>query len=88
VLIGLSLGLPVGAGQWFVLRTHVAHASLWIPVIALALLVGFVVGLPLGGEDREWLSLGVTSLVSAAISGLGMAWLTGSHTQQSALKEA
>lgn len=74
-LLGLSLGLSLGVGQWFVLRAHMARASLWVPAIALALMVGFVVGLPLGGEGREWLSLGVISLLSAAISGLGMVWL-------------
>jgi hypothetical protein len=32
------------------------------------------IGLPLGGEGREWLSLGVIGLLIGAITGLGMVW--------------
>lgn len=76
--MALSLGLPIGLVQAQLLRgrlAHLAQAQLWIPVCLVAFFVGLTVGLPLGGEGREWLSLGVVALLTAIFSGAGMVWL-------------
>lgn len=73
--MALALGLPIGLVQWQMLKPHMAQAQLWLPICVAAFLIGFVVGLPLGGEGREWLSIGVVALLAAVISGAGMVWL-------------
>jgi len=73
-VIGLSLGLPLGLGQWLALRRYSLLAGEWVLVSSLAFVVGLLVGLPLGGEGREWLSLGIIGLLVGAITGLGMVW--------------
>ncbi|MCL4265681.1 MAG: hypothetical protein KJ069_20885 [Anaerolineae bacterium] len=73
--IALSLGPPMGMVQWRLLKPHMAQAQLWIPILTMALFMGFVVGLPLGGEGQEWLSVGVVALLTAVLSGAGMVWL-------------
>jgi hypothetical protein len=75
LMIALSMGLPVGLVQWPILKSHVAQAQLWIPICVVAFLISFAVGLPLGGEGREWLSVGVVALLTAVLSGAGMVWL-------------
>jgi hypothetical protein len=73
--ITLSVGPPIGLVQWRLLKPHIAQAQLWIPILTIALFIAFVVGLPLGGEGQEWLSVGVIALLTAVISGGGMVWL-------------
>jgi hypothetical protein len=57
------------------LKPHMAQAQLWLPICVVTFLIGFVVGLPLGGEGREWLSIGVVAVFTAVLSGAGMVWL-------------
>jgi hypothetical protein len=73
--IALSVGPPVGLVQWRLLKSHLAQAQLWVPILTIALFIAFVVGLPLGGEGREWLSVGVVAVLTAVITGAGMVWL-------------
>jgi hypothetical protein len=73
--MALALGLPIGLVQWQMLKPHMAQAQLWVPIFTVALLIAFMVGLPLGGEGREWLSVGVVALLTAVLSGAGMVWL-------------
>ncbi len=75
LMIALSMGLPVGLVQWQILKPRVAQAQLWIPICIVVFLISFAVGLPLGGEGREWLSVGVVALLTAVLSGAGMVWL-------------
>ena len=77
VAIALSLGLPIGLVQWQMLTPHVGQAQVWVPICIAAFLISFAVGLPLGGEGREWLSVGVVALLTAILSGAGMVWLAG-----------
>lgn len=75
VVIGLLLGLPLGVGQWLVLRGHGLAAYEWLLISPAAYVVGFIVGLPLGGEGRELLAVGVVGLLIGLLTGLGMVWL-------------
>ncbi|MBE2198753.1 MAG: hypothetical protein IAE79_09095 [Anaerolinea sp.] len=75
VMMALSAGIPIGLVQWQMLKPYVAQAQLWLPICMAAFLIGFAVGLPLGGEGREWLSVGVVALLTAVLSGAGMVWL-------------
>jgi hypothetical protein len=72
LVIALSVGLPIGLVQWQILKPHVAQAQLWLPICIVAFLISFAVGLPLGGEGREWISVGTVALLLAIISGAGM----------------
>jgi hypothetical protein len=83
-VIGIFLGLPIGLGQWFALRQQNLLAGEWVPVSSLAFVVGLVVGLPLGGEGREWLSLGITGLLVGAITGLGAVWVLRGRVEPAA----
>jgi len=74
-VVGISLGVPIGLVQVRLLKEHMAQAQLWLPISLVALIASFVVGLPLGGEGRELLSLGAVALMYALISGAGMARL-------------
>ena len=80
VTMALSLGLPIGVVQWQMLKPHVAQAQLWAPICIAAFFIGFAVGLPLSGEGREWLSLGVVALLTAVLTGAGMVWLARGET--------
>ena len=73
-VIGIFLGLPLGIGQWLALRQRGLLAGEWVLISSLAFVIGMTIGLPLGGEGREWLSLGVIGLLIGAITGLGMVW--------------
>jgi hypothetical protein len=75
LIIALAVGLPIGLVQWQMLKPHVAQAQLWVPIFTVAFLIAFAAGLPLGGEGREWLSVGTVALLLAIISGAGMVWL-------------
>jgi hypothetical protein len=80
IFLGLSLGLPLGLGQRRLLRQEGIAANEW-PLISLAsFLLAFLVGFPLGGEGREWLSLGVVSLLLGAGTALGIVWTLRKHT--------
>ena len=72
---GLSVGVPIGQVQSQLLRQHVAQARLWILICTVAIAIAFAIGLPLSGEGREWLSIGVLALLTAVLSGAGMVWL-------------
>lgn len=74
-VVGISVGLPAGLLQWRILKRHLSQAHWWLPISLLALLVALAVGLPMGGEGRELISLGVVGLLNALISGAGMTWL-------------
>jgi hypothetical protein len=80
VMMALSLGLPIGVVQGQLLKPHVAQAQLWVPICIAAFFIGFAVGLPLSGEGREWLSLGVVALLTAVLTGAGMVWLARRET--------
>ena len=80
VTMALSLGLSIGVVQWQMLKPHVAQAQLWVPICIAAFFIGFAVGLPLSGEGREWLSLGVVALLTAVLTGAGMVWLARRET--------
>ena len=75
VMMALSAGIPIGLVQWQMLKPYVAQAQLWLPICIAAFLIGFAIGLPLGGEGREWLSVGVVALLTAVLSGAGIVWL-------------
>jgi hypothetical protein len=80
LFIGLSLGLPLGIGQLLVLPNRGGSALVWPLITAAAFVLAFVMGIPLGGEGREWLSLGVIGLVLGGLTGLGMVWLLRRQT--------
>jgi hypothetical protein len=73
LFIGLSLGLSLGVGQWLVLRQKGLSADAWPLITGFAL--AFLIGMPLGGEGREWLALVVIGLVLGGLTGLSMMWL-------------
>jgi hypothetical protein len=80
IFIGLTLGLPVGLGQWRLLRRQGLAANEWPLISTAAFLLAFLVGFPLGGEGREWLSIGAISLLLGTTTGLGMMWLLRRQT--------
>ena len=80
LMIGLSLGLPIGIGQSLVLRKYHFRANEWTVINTLAFTIATVVSLPLGGEGREWISLGAMGLLFGAVTGLGMVWLLARQT--------
>lgn len=61
----------VGYGQCLVLRKEGVLAGVWLQSALAAFVLAFVVGLPLGGEGREWLSAGVIGLVIGVVDRLG-----------------
>lgn len=75
LVIALSAGLPVGLVQWAMLKPQMPYAQLWPLICIVAFLIAFIVGLPLGGEGREWLSVGVVALLTAIVTGAGFLWL-------------
>lgn len=75
LVIALSAGLPVGLVQWLMLKPQMPRAQLWPLICIAAFLIAFLVGLPLGGEGREWLSVGVVALLTAVATGAGFLWL-------------
>jgi len=75
LMFGAILGLALGIGQSLILRRQMGQAGWWVLFSTVALAAGMGVGLPLGGEGREVISLGSMALVIAAVSGIGMVWL-------------
>jgi hypothetical protein len=76
IIIGLTLGMPIGLAQRQLLKPYLDRATLWIPICLIAFVAGFAIGLPLGGEGREWLSVGAVSLITALVTGAGLMWLS------------
>lgn len=74
-LFGATLGLSLGMGQWLALQRNGVSAGAWPVISAVAFTAAMIVGLPLGGENREWLSLGVVGLIAGGVTALGMTWL-------------
>ena len=79
LMMGLSVGLPVGIGQWLALRQAGVAANIWPLVNTIAFMLAFSAGFALGGEGREWLSIGAMDLIAGAVTALGMVWLLGSR---------
>jgi len=77
LIMGLTVGLSVGLGQWLALRQAGPAANAWPLVTTIAFILAFSAGFALGGEGREWLSLGTLGLISGAITALGAVWLLG-----------
>ena len=75
IAMALALGLPIGLVQAQMLKAQTNQANLWIPICIAAFFISFTVGLPLSGEGREWLSIGVVALLTAVLTGIGMVWL-------------
>jgi hypothetical protein len=75
LMMGLVLGASVGLGQWLAWRRAGISAGAWPAITVAAFVIGLMIGLPLGGEGRELLSLGVTSAVIALVSGVGLVWM-------------
>ena len=57
------------------LQPQAPQAQFWPLICVTAFLIAFMVGLPLGGEGREWLSVGVVALLTAVVTGAGFVWL-------------
>lgn len=76
-LMGAVLGLAIGLGQWAVLRHEVGGAGAWPLLSLVAGAVALAVALPLGGEGRELVPIGVAALLIASLSGAGMLLLVG-----------
>lgn len=74
-IVGAALGISLGIGQWLVLARNEIATMEWPMISVVAFVVAMMVGLPLGGENREWLSMGVIGLLVGAITALGMMWL-------------
>ncbi|HEY2192302.1 MAG TPA: hypothetical protein VGH76_08375 [Actinomycetospora sp.] len=81
VALGAALFATMGTAQWWVLRHHVARAALWIPVTAVAWLVGLgaFLGLAMpwwnpGQPTTEVLAIG---LVAAVVMAATVAAITG-----------
>jgi hypothetical protein len=79
LLMGFSTGLPIALVQWQLMKGKISDAHNWIPICTASFLIGFGVGLPLGGENTAWLSLIVMSLLIAIISGAGMLMLVNGN---------
>jgi len=75
LVIALFVGLPIGLAQWALLKPHLNQAQRWPFISTIAIMAAFAMGLPLGGEGREWVSVGVVTLVTAVITGAGFVWL-------------
>ncbi len=79
VVIGLSLGLPVGIAQWLNLRKldrmPDSAVGLWPLISVSAYLLGALAPIRFGSEGAEWLVIIILGLVVGSITGLGMVWL-------------
>ncbi|MBJ8347028.1 hypothetical protein JGU72_20350 [Antrihabitans sp. YC2-6] len=83
-ILGVAILLSVGTAQWFALRAHVANASRWIPLTAVAWLVGLVAFLgfvmPLWHQGQSMpLTMGIGILggllmaaTTSTVTGLGL----------------
>jgi hypothetical protein len=80
LFMGLSLGIPLGIAQRSILRRHGIEAKEWPAISLVAFLVAFTVGVPLGGEGREWIALGAVGLLLGVLTALGMVWIRRKQT--------
>lgn len=80
LVLGLLLGGSVGFGQWLALRETAVPADAWLLISPVAFVAALSIGLPLGGEGREWLSVAAIGLVLGAVTAVGMVWLQGKKT--------
>jgi hypothetical protein len=80
LVLGLLFGGLVGFGQWLALRETAVPADAWLVISPMAFIAAFSIGLPLGGEGREWLSIAAVSLILSALTAAGMVWLQGKTT--------
>ena len=72
-IVGFSLmGLCMSLGQWLAIRGQIPRAGWWVLAGAMSIAVGLAVGVLLGGEGRELLSLSVTGAVAGALTGGAM----------------
>jgi hypothetical protein len=84
LITGLATGLAVGLLQWgLVLRSRILLASLWVPVVAIAWLLGWTVTWAFGIDvERGYYVFGSTgALVFAAITGLAMLLMLRGQTR-------
>ena len=72
LFLALFLGLPVSLVQSRTLQQQGVSAPTWPLIGTSAYLLALLIGISLGGEGREWISLGTTGLILGAITGLGM----------------
>ena len=72
VLIGLSLGLPIGIGQWLALKQQGVPANEW-PLISLAAFFLAAVVITMAPEDSNY-SIIAAGLLVGAVTGLGIVW--------------
>ncbi len=72
---GLALGLGIGLGQAFVLHRRPGVALAWAALVTVSMGAAMALGLPLSGEGRELLSLGVVGLTAAVATSPGLTWL-------------
>jgi hypothetical protein len=78
VMMGLTVGLPLGIGQLLALRQAGVATNVWPMITTIAFIFAFSVGFALGGEGREWIALGGMGLICGSITALAMVWLLGS----------
>lgn len=76
VLMGMTLGLPIGLIQGVLLRRSGLAASEW-PVISVVayLLVAAVIMLTSGEDTNAALAISLMGLVLGAVTALGMVWI-------------
>lgn len=72
VFVGLTLGLPMGLVQWYLLKQQGLSATFWPLLTVLGYTLSFGIVVYLSGEGREWLVLTAMGLVLGLITGLGM----------------
>ncbi len=74
-LIGLTMGIGLGVGQWLLLREFSPRALWWIAISVIAAVVAFGVALSVGSEGRELLSLAIGGLIMGGLGGVGLLWV-------------
>ena len=79
-ILGAALGALLGAGQWLVLRLHVARAERWVLANALGWTIGMVVafgGAGLVGEGTPVVAIVLVAALTGAAMALAPALATG-----------
>jgi hypothetical protein len=79
-LLGAALGALLGAGQWLVLRRHVARAARWVIANALGWTIGMVIafgGAGLAGEETPVVVIVLIATLTGAAMALAPALATG-----------
>ena len=76
VFFGLVLGLPIGIGQWLILRRQAISANEWPLISGAAYLLAGSIIFTTGSEDTNmFLVLTAMALLIGAVTALGMVWL-------------